>query len=194
MAVTIAGLRRDVNPSPVIAVVATEGSTMTYFWILIAMPAFGLVYFAYVTIRGGGVKLPNCVTPLSDANPGAIKMVDDRAPRRKVKWISGGECRRLLHESSDVVFVDLRSESNTSVPFAVPEALVLSSSQIFDMLRWLPASTGVVLYGTSTLCSSVVRSARNIYGWAPIYVLDQRPVLAGEVTKCSTQPIRVSRT
>jgi hypothetical protein len=158
---------------------------VTYFWILIAMPAFGLVYFICVTIRGGGVKLPKCVTSLSDAGPDAMNMADNRAPKRKVKWISDGECKRLLRESSDVVFVDLRSECNTPVPFAVSEVLVLSTSQIFDMLRWLPASTGVVLYGTSKLCSSIVWSARNIHGWAPIYVLDQRSVLVGGGMKCS---------
>ena len=158
---------------------------MNLFGILIAMPLIGLAYFVFVIIRRGDVRLPKSVTPLPDAHPEAMRMFDNRTPKRKVKRISDKECEQLLRESNDVVFLDLRSESKAPIPFAVPEVLVLSPSQIFDMLRWLPASTSVVLYGTSNLCASVAWSARNTCGWAPIYVLDPRSTIVEAEMKCS---------
>jgi hypothetical protein len=158
---------------------------MNYFGILIAIPLIGLAYFVFVIIRRGEVRLPKSVTPLPYAHPDAMRMTDNRAPKRKVKWISDMECEQLLRESSDVVFLDMRSESKAPIPFAVPEVLVLNPSQIFDMLRWLPSSTSVVLYGASNLCTSVAWSARNICGWAPIYVLESRSAIVGVGMKCS---------
>jgi hypothetical protein len=158
---------------------------MDYFWILVTMPVIGIAYLVFVIIRRGEVKFSKSVTPVPRAHPDRMRMIDNRAPKRKVKSISDKECERLLRESSDVVFVDLRSEGRTPIPFAVPEVLVLSPGQIFDMLRWLPASTSIVLYGTSNLCTSVAWSARSIHGLAPVYVLDQGPAIVGAGMKCS---------
>jgi hypothetical protein len=158
---------------------------MNLFGILIAMPLIGLAYFVYVIVRRGEARLSRSVTPLPFAHPEAMRMTGNRAPKRKVKWISDKECEQLLRSSSDIVFLDMRSESKAPIPFAVPEVLVLNPSQIFDMLRWLPSSTSVVLYGASNLCTSVAWSARNICGWAPIYVLDPGSTIVGVGMKCS---------
>ena len=158
---------------------------MDYFWILVTMPVIGIAYLVYVIIRRGEVKFSKSVTPVPRAHPDRMRMSDSRVPERRVKTISDKECERLLRESSDVVFVDLRTEGRTPIPFAVPEVLVLSPSQVFDMLRWLPASTSIVLYGTSNLCASVAWSARNIHGLAPIYMLDQGPAIVGSGMQCS---------
>jgi hypothetical protein len=158
---------------------------MDYFWILVTMPVIGIAYLVYVIIRRGEIKFSKSVTRLPRAHPDRIRKIDNRSPERKVKSISEKECERLLRESSDVIFVDLRSEGRTPIPFAVPEVLVLSPGQVFDMLRWLPSSTSIVLYATSNLCASVAWSARNIHGLAHIYVLDQGPAIVGSGMQCS---------
>ena len=148
---------------------------MDYFWVLIAMPLLGLVYFVCVLMRTPrGVRLPDCVTPIPPANNGIVQIRQGRTPEREVKWVSTKECETLLLRSSDVLFIDIRTGPRKApIPIDVPEVLTLTPSQFFDMLRWLPASSSVVLYDASDACTSLLWSTRNIRGWAPIYVLHQ---------------------
>jgi hypothetical protein len=159
---------------------------MDYFWVLIAMPLLGLVYFACVLIwTPREIRLPDCVTPLPPTNSGMMRIHQGRTPEREVRWVSTKECDTLLHRSSDVLFIDLRTEPRKApIPIDVSEVLTLSPSQLFDMLRWLPASSSVVLYGASDACTSVLWSTRNIHGWAPIYVLHKDSNVGGERLKC----------
>lgn len=158
---------------------------MDYFWILLGIPLLSLAYFAYVLVRTGGGQLPACVTPLPSTSSGSIRILPDRTREREVKWISTKECERLLHRSSDVLFIDIRTEPGKApVPIDVPEVLTVSPSQLFDMLRWLPASSSVVLYCASDACTSLLWSARNVHGWAPIYVLRQDSDIGGGRFKC----------
>jgi len=152
-----------------------------YFWILIGMPLFGLTYFAYVVMRTPrGVRLSDCVTPLPLTNTGTIQIHQSRAPQRKVKWISTKECETLLRRCSDVLFIDIRTEPGKApILIDVPEVLTMSPSQFFDMLRWLPASSSVVLYGASDACTSLLWSTRNIHGRGPIHVLRQDSSVGG---------------
>lgn len=143
---------------------------MNYFWMLIAMLA--LAYFTFIILRRGGSKSPKCVTPLPRRETNSFSTIDNHDSERKVKWITERECELLLRRSGDIVFVDMRSKDRTPIPFTVREVLVLNPSQVYDLLRWLPASSSVVLYGASNLFTSVLWSTRHLNGWAPIYVLD----------------------
>jgi len=107
----------------------------------------------------------------------------DRPLEREVKWISAKECEALLRTYCDVIFIDLRSgKENAPIPLAVSEILTVSPSQFSDMLRWLPASSSIVLYGASDSCASLLWSTRNIHGGAPVYVLyEDSDVAAGRV-------------
>lgn len=95
-------------------------------------------------------------------------------------WISTKEIETLLRRSTDVLFVDLRTGAGkVPIPIDVPKILTVSPSQFFDVLRWLPASSSIVLYGASDACTSLLWSTRKIPGWAPIYVLHQDSDVGG---------------
>jgi len=71
-----------------------------------------------------------------------------------------------------VIFIDLRPESESkSTPFPQSHALSIAPGQLVDVLRWLPPSSSVVLYGASSLCASMIWAVRDLTGPAPIYVL-----------------------
>lgn len=50
---------------------------MNYFWVLLGIPLLSLAYFAYVLIRMGGVRLPDCVTPLPPTNIETMRRMPD---------------------------------------------------------------------------------------------------------------------
>jgi hypothetical protein len=147
---------------------------MFFLWILFAIPTLALSYVVYVIARADGVRLPDCVTPLAPMTFGATGRLGSYPHQRKreVKWISTKEFESLLCGSDDVIFIDLRTQAGMEpVPFFVANVLAIGPSQLLDMLRWLPDATGVVLYGTSDLCATVLWIARDICGSAPVYVL-----------------------
>jgi hypothetical protein len=78
----------------------------------------------------------------------------------------------LTHKFEEVIFVDLMAKGS-GCPQPLPGAclLIIKPDEFCDVLRWAPPSNCVVLYGSVDMCKSMIRSARNISGHAPIFVL-----------------------
>jgi hypothetical protein len=143
---------------------------MHLIWILIAMPLASLLYFAWVV----GWQRPAPYTVLfAPASPGFDADRSEFAHRKRtVRWISSGELEDLTHKFEDVIFVDLLPKSSgCSRAFPETPLLFIKPDEFCDVLRWAPPSNCVVLYGSADLCKSMIRSARDISGHAPIFVL-----------------------
>jgi hypothetical protein len=151
---------------------------MLFILIFFAMPVLALSYTVYVISREGKAKLPPYVTPLP---PGTFYSTANFAPysqrRREIKWISTKEFEALLRSSDEVIFIDLRRHAKKEpLPFTLTHVIHVDSSEVMEILKWLPAASSAVLYGTSDLCASVLWTARNISGFAPFYVLTEVPM------------------
>jgi hypothetical protein len=164
---------------------------MVLLWILFAMPVLSLCYTVYVIARNGGVRMPACVIPLSPItyrSTGRLGVYPQE--KREVRWIFTKEFEALLRESEDVIVIviDLRPQTRKErVPFTVGHVLSISPGELLDILRWLPTTSSVVLYGTPDLCASLLWTARNISGSAPLYVLAEVPMRIRRSLECSTQ-------
>lgn len=149
---------------------------MLFILIFFAMPVLALCYTVSVMSRGGKAKLPDCVTPLpSGTFYSTATFVPYRQRRREIKWISTKEFEALLRSPDEVIFIDLRPQPKTEppVPFTLTHVIYVDSSEVLEVLKWLPAASSAVLYGTSDLCASMLWTARNISGFAPFYVLTE---------------------
>jgi len=152
---------------------------MLFIWIFFAIPVLALSYTIYVVSRERKAKMPDCVTPLP---PGTFystaNFVSYRQRRREIKWISTKEFEALLRSPDEVIFIDLRPQAKTEppVPFTLTHVICVDSSEVLEILKWLPAASSAVLYGTSDLCASVLWTARDISGFAPFYVLTEAPM------------------
>jgi hypothetical protein len=143
---------------------------MHLIWILIAMPLASLLYFAWVVGRQRAAPYTVLFVP---ASRGSDAHRSDFAHRKRtIRWISSEEFGELTHKFEDVIFVDvLPRRSGCPQPFPGTPLLLIKPDEFCDVLRWAPPSNCVVLYGPSDLCKSMIRSARNIGGHAPVFVL-----------------------
>jgi hypothetical protein len=162
---------------------------MYLLWILFAMPVLSLCYTVYVIASNGGVRMPACVIPLSPIIYGSTgRLGVYLQDKREVKWIFTKEFESLLSESEDVIVIDLRPQTRKErVPFTVGHVLSISPDELLDILRWLPATSSVVLYGSPDLCASLLWTARNISGSASLYVLAEVPMRIRRSLECSTR-------
>lgn len=96
------------------------------------------------------------------------------APENRImRWISTSEFIRMLSNSSDLIVIDLRPNSEWS-PFPVPNAFVLpvSLKELDLVLERLPADKSAVFYGASNLCIFMIETCRCMEGSAPLYILE----------------------
>jgi hypothetical protein len=152
---------------------------MFFIVMFFAMPVLALCYTIYVVNTEGKAKRSSYVTPL--ASPITFYSTVDSIPssqrRREIKWISTKEFEALFPSSDEIVFIDLRPQARKEpIPFSLTNVLCIDSSQVLEILKWLPAESSAVLYGTSDLCASVLWTTRNISGFAPFYVLTEAPM------------------
>jgi hypothetical protein len=152
---------------------------MSLIWILIALPLATLLYFAWSI--GWQKPIPNAIS-LAPANPassdGWWKIPQYR---RKIKWVSINELESVTRAFEEVIVVDLLSP-DCSRPRLLHEAdfLYIKSDEFCDVIRWLPSSSCVLLYGPEDLCRSMINAVRAVSGHAPIFVLS-----TGKRSKCN---------
>jgi xanthine dehydrogenase iron-sulfur cluster and FAD-binding subunit A len=98
--------------------------------------------------------------------------------RRAIELISTEELYNLLHQSEDVILIDLRP-SREMKPITIPMANMLrvAPSELRDLLFWLPPASSVVLYGSLDLCLSVTQAVPQLPGIAPVYMLRELDTL-----------------
>jgi hypothetical protein len=151
---------------------------MYFIWMLVAMPIFALVYTACVVARGEKPKLPDPVIPLrKPVLDSTTRLGSHHQGKREVQWITQKNFESLTQGNDDVIFIDLRPENESkAAPFPHTHALSIAPGQLVDVLRWLPPSSSVVLYGAPSLCASMIWAVRDLAGSAPIYVLSETPV------------------
>lgn len=151
---------------------------MFFVVMFFAMPVLALCYTIYVVNTEGKAKRSAYVTPLPPTTfYSTANLMPDSERKREIKWISTKEFEALLRSSDEIIFIDLRSQARKEpIPFSLTNVLWVDSSQVLEILKWLPAESSAVLYGTSDLCASVLWTTRNISGFAPFYVLTEAPM------------------
>jgi hypothetical protein len=150
---------------------------MNFIWLLVGIPVVAIIFSAREIVRDWRHRLPERVVPL---NPVRFPLVDavppPAMPKRPIKWISMKDCEGVVHNSSNVVFIEIRSGSEGKpLPFPATHVLSIAPSQLVDVLRWLPPDSCVVLWGEVDLCSSILGSLDDVAGSASIYVFKGEP-------------------
>lgn len=154
---------------------------MSGFWILFTMPLAGLLYVAYTLLRTGETSLPHSESvPSAETNPSLAAV--SRAPCREMKWITVTECERLLHQSDNIIFIDLQPRTvQESMPFPAVDPLTPNPSQLLRLLRWVPDANSIVISGGSAeLYRSIFCRAYKLPGHAAIYFLHSSRVPCGK--------------
>jgi hypothetical protein len=146
---------------------------MYFLWVLLAIPALAILYTACVIVRDGKTGPNGCA---SDLRLSGISSVACRASEfqscRAVRQITAEELDDLAQQSNDVILIDLRSRwERTPISIPVAHTLFIAPSHLQDILRWLPPSSSVVLYGSPGLYDFVTSAVRHLTGSAPIYVV-----------------------
>jgi hypothetical protein len=143
---------------------------MSLSWILIAMPFAVLLYFGWLIAWQKPMPYAISLAPAScDANGGWWRF---QQFRRKIRWISISELETVTPAFEEVIVVDLLP-LDRSKPQLLHEAdfLHIKSDEFCEVLRWLPSSSCVVLYGPEEQCRSMIGAAGTMTGHAPIFVL-----------------------
>jgi hypothetical protein len=102
----------------------------------------------------------------------------DMKGRRAIELISTEEFYDLLHQSEDLILIDLRP-SREMKPITIPMAntLRVAPCELPDLLFWLPPASSVVLYGSLDLCLSATQAVPHLPGIAPVYMLRELDTL-----------------
>jgi xanthine dehydrogenase iron-sulfur cluster and FAD-binding subunit A len=103
--------------------------------------------------------------------------------RRAIELISMEELCDLLHQSEDVILIDLRP-SREIKPVTIPmtDTLRVAPSELRDLLFWLPPASSVVLCGSLDLCLSVTQEVPHLDGIAPVYILRELDTLGDRLS------------
>ena len=150
---------------------------MDFIWFFVAVPVVSFLCTACLIATDHRRKLPDCVVPLSTIGLVSAKKTSPFSNRRKIRWISMGECEGIVRTSSDVVFLDLGPpEEDKRLPMRAAHVLSISPNHVLGVVQWLPPETTVVLYGAYDLCASMIWTARSLAGIAPVYVVKAAPV------------------
>jgi hypothetical protein len=90
-----------------------------------------------------------------------------------MKYISINEFMTILTERSDLIVVDLRTDTS-SAPFPIPTVFVLPvpPNELGTVLEMLPADRSVVFYGASNLNIFMIITSPCMEGSAPLYILE----------------------
>jgi hypothetical protein len=139
-------------------------------WILIAMPLALLLYFAWVvTYQKPTAHVVS--RALSSLSPDTQRRLFPHS-KRKIRWMSPKELEAIIYKFHDVIFIDLLPASNERPrPFPGVNLLYVDPDEMYYVLRWSPPGSCVLLYGPLNLCKAMVRTAREITGRAPVFVL-----------------------
>jgi hypothetical protein len=146
---------------------------MSLIWILVVLPTICLLYTATVIVRGNKPISTTYVTPLPRMPFGVRTNLG--APygiHRKVKLISARELDEIMREPTDAIFIDVKpSGSGDPDPLPGVPALSVWPIELFEVLKWIPPETSIVLRGASDLSKAIIWSGHNIAGLAPVYIV-----------------------
>jgi hypothetical protein len=129
---------------------------------------------AYQIVRKRKRMRPQCVR-LVPMKISEMSSVSGRrhVRRSELKWISMGEFKKLLDQSEDVLFIDLRAPGRGApLPFSPARVLLITLSELIDVLRWTPSGNTVVLFGQDDFCRSIAEQVRDIMSGPPLYLLN----------------------
>jgi hypothetical protein len=147
---------------------------MLLLYLLFAMVFAFVMRTAYQIVRNRKRMRPRCVRllPMKISGMGSVAGCC-HVRRSEVKWITMGEFKRLLEQSDDVLFVDLRTANRgTPLPFVPARVLLITPSELVDVLLWAPSGNTIVLYGQGDFCTSMAEEVHNIKGGTPLYLLN----------------------
>ena len=146
---------------------------MSLIWILVVLPTICLLYTATVIVRGNKPTSTTYVTPLPrmpfdlKTNIGAPYGV-----HRKINLVSARALGEIMKEPTDAIFIDVKP-SGSGDPYPLPgvPALSVSPLELFEVLKWIPPETSIVLREASDLSKAIIWSGHNIAGLAPVYII-----------------------
>jgi hypothetical protein len=153
---------------------------MNFMWLLIVLTFVAIVCTVFGILRDSRRRLPKCVVPFDSPCSDSIGAPRTSVIRKRhAKWISTKECEKLIHNTDNVVFIDIRSQG-ADEHFAVPGiyALSVSPNKLVDVMQWFPPDTCVVLCGEVDLCFSIVEPLDDDAGSTSIYLLKRNDVLS----------------
>jgi hypothetical protein len=126
-----------------------------------------------VIVRGNKPISTSYVTPLPKMPFGLRTTISvPYGIHRKVKLISAGELDEIMKEPTDAIFIDVKP-SGSSDPDPLPgvPALSVCPLELFEVLKWIPPETSIVLRGASDLSQAIIWSGHNMAGLAPMYII-----------------------
>jgi hypothetical protein len=148
---------------------------MLFLYLLSAMVFAFIMRTAYQIVRKHKRMRPQCVrlVPMKISEMSSVSGCR-HLRRSEVKWISMGEFKRLLDQSEDVLFIDLRAPGRGAapLPFSPARVLLITVSELIDVLRWTPSGNTVVLFGQDDCCRSIAEQVRDIMSGPPLYLLN----------------------
>ena len=147
---------------------------MNFMWLLIGIVVVAVISTAREIIKGWRHKLSESMVPLPSPHfhsLGAFR--PSTIPKRQVKRISMTECGRLIQTSDNIVFISVREGSEGKrLPFPEMHVMSIAPNELVDVLKLIPESCVVVLWGEVELCSSILGSLADAAGSVPVYVLE----------------------
>jgi hypothetical protein len=161
---------------------------MNSFWILVGIPSFGLLCFSFIFLKRRDPRLAYCVTPVvpfgSSHRFERTRWMNDRM----VKWISPEKCARLLSRSPELTLINIQSATKMPAFVASKHDVVsLTLSDFFDLLIWLPESSGVIVCGASDSYTSIKSDIHRTYGHAAISSLCSELISTEKRAICPAQ-------
>jgi hypothetical protein len=134
------------------------------------MPLAVLLYFGWVIAWQKPIPYAISLAPASPASNSEWWELLQRGGT--IKWIPSTELKTMTRPFEDVMIVDLFSRHSSESRLSEDaDFLHIKSDEFCDVLRWLPASSCVVLIGPTDKCRSMIKSASRIAGHAPIFVV-----------------------
>jgi hypothetical protein len=144
---------------------------MFLYCIFIAIPLATLAYFAWMV--GWHKPVAYAVAMAPGNHPTGGYGWKPAQQSRAINWISFHELESRTRPFEDVIVVNLLQNEFPTLRRA--DYVFIRCEEFCDVLRWLPSSSCVVLYGPSELCRAMVKSAQGVTGHAPIFVVPAIP-------------------
>jgi hypothetical protein len=143
---------------------------------LLAMALAASMYFGWRFISTWRNEFGGSTLSVPDPNPTCPVAVEPQSTGeqpRVIKWISIGECKALLAESSDVIVVDLRVDAqHYPLPILPIFVLPVTTNELDSVLKGFPPDKSVVFCGATNLSMFMILTGPFMEGPAPLYFLE----------------------
>jgi hypothetical protein len=146
---------------------------MSLIWVLVVLPTICLLYIASVIVRGNKPISTIYVTPLPRLPFGVRTTIGvPYGIHRTIKLVSARELDEIMKGPADAIFIDVKAAgSGTPDSLLGIHALSVEPVELFEVLKWIPPETSIVLRGASDLSKAIIWSGHNIVGLAPVYII-----------------------